>query len=67
MWVIAINEIWIYIIAAYILGIATILLLAWYWSRQDKPTNPKLEQKGHKQQLDRIKSIKKTTGGIKDV
>lgn len=54
MWIITVNEIWIYLIVAYFLGIITILLLAWYWSRQDKPINPKLEQKGHKQQLDRV-------------
>lgn len=60
MWIITVNEIWIYLIVAYFLGIITILLLAWYWSRQDKPINPKLEQKkGHKEQLDRVKSIKK--------
>jgi len=46
MWIITINEMWIYLVVAYFLGIITILLLAWYWSRQDKPINPKLEQKG---------------------
>ena len=63
MWIITINEMWIYLVVAYFLGIITILLLAWYWSRQDKPINPKLEQKGHKEQLDRVKSIKKQLEG----